>query len=205
MEFFDPMTRTKSTMMLQLGAQAPEFTLPDAGGRLVSRSDYVGRPLLVAFICNHCPYVVHILPGLAHYVTDYAPQGVTVVAINANDFSTYPADNPEAMVRCAAEAGLSCAYLVDESQKVALAYRAACTPDLFLFDNNHALTYRGQFDGARPGNDVPVTGDDLRRATQRLLDRRPPLEQQRPSMGCNIKWRASVAPTYLKLPEPPAA
>lgn len=198
------MTRTQSTMMLQLGAQAPEFTLPDAHGRLVSRSDYVGRPLLVAFICNHCPYVVHILAGLAHYVEDFAPRGVGAVAINANDFAAYPADSPQAMVRTAGDAGLTCAYLVDESQKVALAYRAACTPDLFLFDNNHALTYRGQFDGARPGNGVPVTGEDLRRATQGVLDRRPSLALQRPSMGCNIKWRPDVAPPYLQAGTPPS-
>jgi peroxiredoxin len=192
------MSRTKSTMMLQLGAQAPEFSLPDAHGRLVSRSDYVGKPLLVAFICNACPYVLQIRSALSHFAKDYIPQGLAIVAINANDAVASPEDTPEAMIKAAEAAGYPFAYLVDASQKIALAYRAACTPDFFLFDNNHKLVYRGQFDSARPGNDMPVDGADLRQATHAVLARLPPLEHQRPSMGCNIKWREDAAPAYFQ-------
>jgi peroxiredoxin len=190
------MSRTKSTMMLQLGAQAPEFSLPDALGQLVSRSDYVGKPLLVAFMCNHCPYVRHIEQALALYAKEFIPQGLGMVGINPNDAAQVPQDSPEEMLRVAKRAGYDFAYLVDASQKVSQAYRAACTPDFFLFDNNHKLVYRGQFDGTRPGDDTPATGDDLRRATQAVLRREPPLDNQRPSVGCSIKWLVDQAPAY---------
>ena len=190
------MSRTKSTMMLQLGTQAPEFSLPDAHGQLVSRSDYVGKPLVVAFLSNACPHVRHIRDALALFAKDYLPQGLGMVAINASDFAADPKEAPEQMVRVAQEAGFDFAYLVDASQRVAQAYRAACTPDFFLFDNNHKLVYRGQFDGARPDNDVPVTGEDLRRATQAALHKEPPLPQQIPSLGCSITWRKDALPSY---------
>lgn len=175
---------------------APEFSLPDLSGNVVSRSDYVGGPLLVMFLCVHCPYVRHIEAGLSQFAADMRPRGLGIVGINSNDADAYPADNKDAMAQQAARANFSFAYLVDASQKVAAAYRAACTPDFFLLDAGHRLVYRGQFDGARPGNDVPVTGEDLRRATLAALAKQPPLGEQSPSLGCNIKWRGQP-PSYL--------
>jgi peroxiredoxin len=190
------MAATPSTM-LALGTVAPEFCLPDPDGRLVSRDDFAQAPaLLVMFICNHCPFVKHVRDELARLGRDYGAQGVAIVAINANDAQAYPDDNPAAMKREAAAAGYGFPYLVDETQAVAQAYRAACTPDFFLFDGERRLVYRGQLDASRPSNGVPVTGRDLRTALDALLAGEPVSAEQRPSIGCNIKWRPGHAPSY---------
>lgn len=191
------MARTPSTM-LALGTTAPDFRLPDpSSGRMVSRDDLRDAPaLLVMFLCNHCPYVKHIREGLARFAREYRDRGLAMVAINANDVVSYPEDRPERMAEEARAAGYVFPYLFDETQAVAKAYQAACTPDFFLFDRDRKLVYRGQFDGSRPGNDVPVTGADLRAAVDALLAGRPISADQRPSLGCNIKWRAGNAPAY---------
>ena len=161
-------------------------------------SDFRQAPaLLVMFLCNHCPYVKHIASGLADLTRDLQARGVAVVGINANDSAKYPDDSPEAMAREARERGYTFPYLFDEEQLVAQAYRAACTPDFYLFDAQQQLVYRGQMDGSRPGNGVPVTGEDLRRAVEAVLAGQPPLELQRPSIGCNIKCRAGNEPDYF--------
>lgn len=180
------MVLTPSTMV-PLGTTAPDFSLPEPGGAVVSRSDFAGKPLLVMFICNHCPYVVHIADVLAKRTKQFMQHDVAVVGINSNDVANYPADSPELMVREKAERGYQFPYLFDESQEIARAYDAACTPDFFLFDANHQLVYRGQFDAARPGNDIPVTGDTLAAAIDALNGGEMPPEI--PSMGCNIKWK----------------
>lgn len=188
------MTRTYSSMTLALGTMAPEFSLQDTQGNLVSRNDYVGKVLVVMFICNHCPYVHHIRHALTQFAHDYQPQGVGIVAINANDPERYPADNLEAMQVEVAQTGYPFAYLVDSTQTVAAAYHAVCTPDFFVFDNRHRLIYRGQFDDARPGNTVAITGADLRQAVDAALNRDIPVPEQKPSLGCDIKWRHPHAP-----------
>ncbi len=190
------MARTPSTM-LELGTNAPDFTLLEpASGNLIAKQDFSGKPLLVAFICNHCPYVILIRDIFAQLATDYQERGVAVVAINANDIANYPDDSPEKMIEAVHEHGYTFPYLYDETQEVAKAYKAACTPDLFLFDAHHQLFYRGQFDDARPRGDVPVTGNDLRHALDRLLDNMYPPDEQKPSLGCNIKWKAGNEPNY---------
>jgi peroxiredoxin len=187
---------TPSTM-LALGTPAPDFRLPDPTGRLVSRDDFAAAPaLLVAFLCNHCPYVKHVQSGFAAFATEYAARGLAIVAINSNDFAEYPDDAPARMAEEAERCGYGFPYLVDESQAVAKAYRAACTPDFFLFDGARRLAYRGQFDASRPGNRVPVTGADLRAAADALLAGRPAPAEQTPSIGCNIKWKPGRAPDY---------
>jgi len=191
------MARTSSTMLLSLGAKAPGFRLPDPSGTVWTLSDFEGAPaLLVAVICNHCPFVKHVRDGFAALARAYQAQGVAVVGISSNDFEAYPDDAPEAMAAEAEEAGYGFPYLVDETQEVAKSYGAACTPDFFLFDGAQALVYRGQMDGSRPGNDVPVTGEDLRRALDAVLAGRPVPEEQRPSLGCNIKWKPGNEPDY---------
>ncbi len=191
------MALTPSTMKLPLGAEAPDFSLPDPDGKIYSLDDFVGRPaLLVAFICNHCPYVKHIAPAFAQLAKEYQEQDVGVVAVNANDFEHYPDDSPAKMKAEIAERGYTFPYLVDQSQEVAKAYHAACTPDFFLFDADRKLVYRGQMDGSRPGNNLPVTGKDLRDALDAVLAGRPVSKGQRPSMGCNIKWREGNEPRY---------
>ncbi len=191
------MALTASTM-LPLGTQAPDFPLPDTGGKIVSLGDMEGAAaLLVVFMCNHCPYVQHIRTYFTALVKEYQARGVSVVAINANDAAAYPADNPEAMARAAEEFGFSFPYLYDESQKVAQAYHAACTPDFFLFDSTRKLAYRGQMDDSRPGNNLPLTGRDLRAALDALLAGRPVSGDQKPSLGCNIKWKAGNTPGYF--------
>lgn len=190
------MARTPSTM-LELGTDAPDFALPEpATGRVIARSDFAGKPLLVAFICNHCPYVIHIRDTFASLAKEYQERGVVVVAINANDAANYPDDGPEKMAGAVHAHGYTFPYLYDESQAVAKAYKAACTPDLFLFDEQHKLFYRGQFDDARPGNAVAVSGNDLRHALDRLLDNMYPPADQKASLGCNIKWKAGNEPDY---------
>jgi peroxiredoxin len=191
-----PMVAVNSTM-LPLGTAAPDFRLPDTDGHAVSLSDFRGKPLLVAFICNHCPYVKHIRPGLAQLARDYRPRGVAVVGINANDVANYPDDSPANMKREVKSAGYLFPYLYDESQAVAKAYRAACTPDLYLFDKDHRLVYRGQFDDSRPGNGVPLTGKDLRAALDAVLSGKPVPAAQKPSIGCNIKWKSGNEPEYF--------
>jgi peroxiredoxin len=189
-------------MMLPLGTRAPGFELPDSKGLVSRLADLDKAPaLLVAFICNHCPFVKHVRGGFAALAAEYQKRGVAVVAIASNDVGTYPEDGPEGMAAEAREAGYSFPYLFDETQEVAKAYGAACTPDFFLFDRGRRLVYRGQMDGSRPGNGVPVTGEDLRRALDATLAGRPAPSEQRPSLGCNIKWKPGNAPAYFA-PEP---
>lgn len=191
------MVRTNSTMMA-LGTKAPPFSLVNVDGRIVSLADYEEKPiLLVMFICNHCPYVKHIAPYLSLLGRDYLFKGVGIVAINSNDASAYPADSPEQMVHESEERGYYFPYLYDETQEVAKAYHAACTPDFFVFDRHQQLVYRGQLDSSRPGNDIPVTGEDLRAALDALIAGKPVPETQKPSMGCNIKWKAGNEPDYF--------
>jgi peroxiredoxin len=177
--------------MLPLGTSAPDFRLPDAtAGKSVSLADFQDAPaLLVLFICNHCPYVKHIRSALADVGRDYQKRGAAIVAISSNDAENYPEDSPEKMKKEAQAAGYVFPYLYDESQAVARAYGAACTPDIFLFDKNRKLAYRGQFDDSRPGNGRPVTGKDLRTALDAVLQGRPAPGPQTPSVGCNIKWK----------------
>jgi len=183
--------------MLPLGTSAPDFKLPDTNGHLVSLSDFAGSPaLLVAFICNHCPYVKHLRDALARLGRDYQPRGVAMIGINSNDVENYPEDGPVEMAREATSAGYTFPYLHDDSQSVARAYRAACTPDFFLFGEDRRLVYRGQFDDSRPGNGIPVTGGDLRAALDALLAGRPVSAAQKPSLGCNIKWKSGNEPDY---------
>ncbi|MFO0916560.1 MAG: thioredoxin family protein [Pirellulales bacterium] len=194
------MVRTASTM-LPLGTKAPDFELINVDGTLVRLADFHGAPaLLVVFMCNHCPYVLHVADHLAALAREYQQRGVAIVGINSNDASQYPQDSPEQMVHEAEQRGYSFPYLYDETQEVAQAYRAACTPDFFLFDDQQRLIYRGQLDSSRPKSDVPVTGSDLRAALDAVLAGRPVVDHQRPSMGCNIKWRAGNEPDYF----PPA-
>jgi peroxiredoxin len=194
------MVATSSTM-LALGTSAPDFQLPDAtSGRLVARDDFADRPaLLVMFICNHCPYVRHVADEIARVGHDYQERGVAVVAISSNDVEQQPGDAPEGMATFVSERGFSFPYLYDESQSVARAYRAACTPDFFLFDGERRLVYRGQLDGARPSNDVPIDGRELRAALDAVLAGAPVPEPQQPSLGCNIKWKPGNEPDYFPM------
>ena len=189
------MALTPSTM-LPLGTKAPAFALPDPSGKVVSLDDIArpGQILTVWFICNHCPYVKHVRAMLTELGRDFQAKGVAVVAINSNDADAYPDDRPEMMAREAVEVGYTFPYLFDATQEVAHAYQAACTPDFYLFDADHSLVYRGQMDASRPGNPIPVSGVDLILALDALTNGRPPLEIQRPSMGCNIKWRPGNEP-----------
>ena len=179
------------SMMMPLGTQAPDFTLPDAtSGSEKSLADVAGgKGTLVMFICNHCPFVQHVEKELVALGNDFIPQGIGVVAINSNDIEQYPEDGPEAMAARAKEKAYPFPYLFDDSQTVAKTYDAACTPDFFLFDGNLSCVYRGQLDGARPGNQIPVTGSDLRAAMGALLEGTAISSEQRPSTGCNIKWK----------------
>lgn len=190
------MARTESTM-LELGTPAPGFSLPDTQGKTVSLSDFGdAKGLLVVFMCNHCPYVIHIRDALVEFAKEYQPQGLAVVGINSNDADNYPDDSPAKMAEAVAEYGFTFPYLYDADQSVAQAYKAACTPDFFLFDAEHKLFYRGQFDDSRPRNDTPVTGVDLRAAVDALLNDEEPPEEQKPSLGCNIKWKEGNEPEY---------
>lgn len=190
------MARTESTM-LELGTAAPLFELPEVDGGTVSLDDFSDAPaLLVMFICNHCPFVKHVRDELARLGREYSERGVGVVAISANDAEAYPADAPERMREEKREAGYSFPYLYDESQEVAHAYRAACTPDFYVFDGARRLVYRGQLDDSRPSNGVPVTGSDLRAALDAVLDGREVSTAQKPSLGCNIKWKPGNAPAW---------
>ena len=184
------MARTPSTM-LALGTRAPDFSLPDTEGGTVSLADLAGAPgLLVAFICNHCPFVIHIADMLAELGRTYPDRGVGVVAINSNDVANYPDDSPEKMIEECELRGYEFPYLYDETQAVAKSFDAACTPDFFLYDHDAKLAYRGQLDGSRPGSDVPVTGEDLKAAMDALIAGEAIPADQTPSLGCNIKWKA---------------
>lgn len=189
------MVRTASTM-LPLGTACPDFSLSNVvDGKTVSRADYAGQPLLVMFICNHCPFVKHLRAALAEFGREYGAKGLSIVAISSNDMVAHPEDSPELMRDEATEAEYSFPYLYDESQAVAKAFRAACTPDFFLFDRDGRLAFRGQFDDSRPSNGIPITGADLRAASDAVLAGTPVPEPQKPSIGCNIKWR--TAPEYF--------
>ena len=191
------MPETPSTMV-DVGTPLPAFSLPDFNGRMVSDADFKGsQPLLVAFICNHCPFVRHIRQEFARFVKEYQARGLQVVAIASNDTKEFPEDGPEGMKQEAGEVGYTFPYLFDEKQQVARTFRAACTPDLFLFDGSRRLVYRGQFDGSRPKNNVPVTGADLRAAADAVLAGQPVSPVQKPSIGCNIKWSPGNAPEYF--------
>ena len=184
--------------MIPLGTPAPDFRLPDTDGKLVALADSAGAPAtLVAFICNHCPYVKHVRAAFADLTREYMAKGVAVVGINSNDAATHPADSPEKMREEKAAVGYTFPYLYDESQDVAAAYRAACTPDFFVFDKDRKLAYRGQMDASRPGNGKPNDGADLRAALDAVLSGKSPAADQRPSLGCNIKWKPGKAPAGL--------
>lgn len=185
--------------MLALGTTLPTFRLPDFDGRVHTSEELPGpKGLVVAFICNHCPFVRHVRSEFARFAREYQTRGVGVVAIMSNDIAEFPQDAPAGMKQEAHEVGYTFPYLLDEQQQVAKAFHAACTPDLFLFDADKTLVYRGQFDGSRPGNNVPVTGADLRAAADAMLAGRPIAGDQKPSIGCNIKWSAGNQPEYFK-------
>jgi peroxiredoxin len=191
------MALTPSTM-LPLGTKAPPFSLANVDGRMVSLEDFKSAPaLLVAFICNHCPFVKHVADGFAELARDYQARGAAVVAISSNNPVTHPTDSPEQMVHEAENRGYTFPYLFDETQDVAKAYRAACTPDFYVFDKDQKLVYRGQMDDSRPDSGIPVTGADLRAALDAVLAGKLPSERQKPSIGCNIKWRAGSEPDYF--------
>ena len=190
------MAKTPSHM-LPLGTPAPDFNLPDADGTLHSLEDAAGKDAcLVMFICNHCPFVIHVADELARLGKDCDARNVAVFAINSNDIENYPADGPGKMKEESALRGYTFPYLFDADQTVAKAYRAACTPDFFVFDADAKLAYRGQLDDSRPSNDTPVTGSDLRAAIDAILSGEPVIETQAPSIGCNIKWRPGNEPDY---------
>ena len=191
------MAQTASTM-LPLGTPTPAFSLPEpATGKIIALDDFQAAPaLLLIFMCNHCPFVKHIRQGLIDFARDYQPRKLAVIAISANDSVNYPGDSPAQMAEEAKTFGYSFPYLHDETQATAKAYRAACTPDFFLFDSARHLVYRGQFDDSRPGNQIPVTGIDLRAAADAVLAGQPVGAEQKPSIGCNIKWKAGNAPDY---------
>jgi peroxiredoxin len=192
------MVQTASTM-LSLGVEAPDFALPDTSGKTVSLADFADAPaLLVIFLCNHCPYVKHVADVLATLTKEYQERGVAVVGINSNDVSAFPEDSPAKMAQEVKLRGYAFPYLYDESQAVAKAYRAACTPDFYVFDRQRRLVYRGQMDSSRPGNGIPVTGDDLRAALDAVLANQPAPTRQKPSLGCNIKWKPGNEPDYFK-------
>lgn len=191
------MARTPS-QMIDLGTEAPNFSLPDVvSGNHVSLDNYPdAKGFMIAFICNHCPFVQLIRHEFARYGREYSEKGIAVIAINSNDIQAHPEDGPDAMRDDARRFGYKFPYCLDEDQSVAKTYQAACTPDLYLFDANRKLVYRGQFDGARPGNDTPVTGADLRAATDALLAGQAIPADQKASLGCNIKWKPGNAPDY---------
>jgi len=187
-----------NSTMLELGTEAPSFELPDPAGALVALEAVAdGNPVLVAFVCNHCPYVRHIGPTFGRVADQLASMGVATVGVNSNDIEHYPEDAPEEMAVTAERWGWRFPYLLDEEQTVAKAYRAACTPDLFLFDADLRLAYRGQFDSSRPRNDLPIDGADIRMAARAVVAGEPVPEPQVPSIGCNIRWRHGNVPAWF--------
>ena len=189
------MAATESTM-LPLGTPAPDFVLPEVNGGEIARVDFAGRPLLVIFLCRHCPFVQWVRTELARLGRDYGDR-VAIVGISANDADQYPDDRPDSLAQMATEWGLTFPVLYDESQAVAKAYHAACTPDFFLFDAGHRLVYRGQLDDSRPNSGIPITGKDLRAALDAVLTGQGGAADQKPSLGCNIKWRPGNEPEYF--------
>ncbi len=190
------MSATASTM-LPLSTKAADFRLPDTRGKMVSLSDFDdAEVLVVVFMCNHCPFVKHVIDDFVDLAKEYQKRGAAFVAISSNDADTYPDDRPELMAKLAKQKGFTFPYLYDETQEVAKAYHAACTPDFYVFDKDRELVYRGQMDDSRPGNGVPVTGEDLRAALDAVLEGEPAPGEQKPSMGCNIKWKSGSAPDY---------
>ena len=191
------MSATSSTM-LALGGVAVPFELPNVASdhSVVSLSDFSAKPVLIMFICNHCPFVLHLLPCMAELANTAQSNGIGVIAISSNDALAYPQDGPQAMHEFAKQHGFEFPYLYDESQSTAKAYQAACTPDFYLFDGDHRLCYRGQMDGARPGNSVTVNGADLQAAIDALLSGSQIAQQQLPSIGCSIKWKPGQTPNY---------
>lgn len=191
------MVKTASTM-LALGSAFPKFALPNVDGRIVTSEDFPDAPgLLVIFMCNHCPFVIHLREELARFAREYSGKGLAIVGISSNDTAAYPQDGPEAMKTEHKSAGYVFPYLYDETQEIAKAFQAACTPDFFLFDKSRKLVYRGQFDETRPKANQTPTGRDLRGACDALLAGKPIVEPQMPSIGCNIKWKAGSEPTYF--------
>jgi peroxiredoxin len=185
-------------MLLPLGATAPDFALPDTAGKTVSPADFAGAPAyLVVFMCNHCPYVKHVADALAQLAREYQGRGVAVIGINSNDAESYTDDAPAKMVEEAAQRKYTFPYLYDATQEVAKAYRAACTPDFYVFDRDRKLVYRGQMDDSRPQSGLPVTGKELRAALDAVLAGRSVSPQQKPSLGCNIKWKPGNEPDYF--------
>ena len=190
------MARMPSTM-LELGTKAPAFNLPEPlTGNIVSLSGYAGKPLLIIFTCNHCPYVINLRESFTEFVKLNQAKGLSVIAINANDAVNYQDDSPEKMILEAKQNGFTYPYLYDESQQTAAAYKAACTPDFFLFDSEHSLYYRGQYDDSRPGNKIEATGADLQEAVDCLLEGKEAPSEQKASLGCGIKWIAGNEPDY---------
>lgn len=191
------MVRTASTM-LPLGTEAPSFSLPDAQGKTVSRDDFRGkRGLLVIFMCNHCPYVKHVAPELSRLADEYQAKDIAVVGISSNDIESHPEDSPEMMKKEAAAQGYRFPYLYDASQAVAQSYKAACTPDFYLFDADFKLVYRGQLDDTRPNQGAAPHGADLRAALDALLAGKTIAEPHKASVGCNIKWKSGAEPEYF--------
>jgi peroxiredoxin len=184
--------------MLELGTAIPAFSLPDPDGTTLSSEQLRNKAgMLVAFICPHCPFVRHVRTGFAAFAREYQRKGLSIVAINSNDQVAFPEDNVAGMKKEIEDQGYSFPYLVDETQSVAKAFRAACTPDFFLFDRDGRLAYRGQFDSSRPSNPIPVTGSDLRAAADAVLSGQAPSKEQKASIGCNIKWKPGNAPDYF--------
>lgn len=191
------MVKTASTM-LPLGTPAPDFSLMNVDSKTISLADFSdAKGLVVIFMCNHCPFVKHLADALAQFGRECQEKGVAVVGISSNDVANYPDDSPEQMVHEAENRGYTFPYLYDEDQAVAKAYKAACTPDFYVFDGDMKLAYRGQFDASRPGNDVAVTGDDLRKAVDSVVAGTPVPEPHMPSIGCNIKWISGKEPEYF--------
>lgn len=188
-----------SSTMLELGTPAPDFALPDVvSGDTISLDTFAGKPVLVVmFICQHCPFVKHVQDQLAQIGHDYIPQNAGIVAVSANSVQTHPQDAPEHLKEMAETLNFNFPYCYDESQAMAKAYTAACTPDFFVFDGDRKLVYRGQLDDSRPGNDIPVTGKDLRAAIDTVLAGKPVSPEQKPSIGCNIKWAPGNEPEYF--------
>ncbi|NOR66730.1 MAG: redoxin domain-containing protein [Woeseiaceae bacterium] len=186
-----------ASRMLALGTSAPDFNLPDTAGNTVSLADFERAPaLLVVFMCNHCPFVKHVLGNLVELIKEYQERCVAVVGINSNDVANHPDDSPEMMAELTRESGFTFPYLYDATQEVAKTYSAACTPDFFLFDSERSLVYRGQMDDSRPGNGIPVTGADLTAAIDAVIEGKPVASEQKPSMGCNIKWKSGNEPDH---------
>jgi len=184
--------------MLPLGTSAPNFSLKNIDGQTIALSDFIGKKaLVVVFMCNHCPYVKHVAPELTKVSSEYLPKGVAFVGINSNDIVAHPDDSPEQMAAEAVKQGYKFPYLFDADQSVAVAYNAACTPDIFVFDASQRLVYRGQLDDSRPKTDKPLTGKDLRNALDCILSGLPVPTEQRPSIGCNIKWKEGAEPVYF--------